>query len=95
MPRRSRCNRLTPAPSILPAQATVPGYIATALVAPRAGLKGAAATAQMAEDMRQAGHREGGITEGDLQLLGWTKGQIAEIGAAANIRAQQLAGATV
>ena len=41
------------------------------------------------------GHRGGGVTDRDLELLGWTASQVKLIGADANLRAQALAGATV
>jgi hypothetical protein len=92
--RRSTCNRLPAAGTTIRPQAHVPDFIATAMVKPRAGLKGDAAVTQLADDMRQAGQREGGVTETDLELLGWTKSQLIELGKSANIRAQRLAGAT-
>lgn len=92
--KRRHCNVL-PAISTLAAQATVSTLIATALVSPRAGMPKAAAIRQMAEDMRQAGQREGGCSDRDLQLLGWTAGQIAEFADGANVLAQSLAGATL
>ena len=92
--RRRNCNRL-PASSTLQPAITVSSLIDSALVRPRASLTGHKATAQMAEDMRQGGHREGGVTERDLELLGWTAAQVRDLAAAANIRAQSLAGASV
>ena len=91
--RRRYCNKLTPI-STLRTQATVSALIDSSLTKPRASLTGEAATAQMAEDMRHAGQREGGITDRDLELLGWTAGQVKELAGAANIRAQRLAGMT-
>lgn len=95
MPRFSRCNRLSAAASIIPPQATVSALIETALVPPRAGLAGDRATRQMAEDMRSAGHREGGMSRDDLELLGWTAAQIDSLAAKARTRAQALAGAGI
>jgi hypothetical protein len=37
----------------------------------------------MASDMREASHREGGMTRDDLERLGYTAAQIDEHGAAA------------
>lgn len=85
------CNRLTARPSHLTAQAAVPAYIASSFVKPRAGMTDAQATAQMAEDMRQAASREGGITESDLELLGYTRAQIRIIVPGARRLAQALA----
>lgn len=90
---RRNCNRLPAARTLKPAIQISP-LIDSALVCPRASLRGAVATAQMAEDMRQGGHREGGVTEHDLKLLGWSREQICDLADAANIRAQSLAGAT-
>jgi hypothetical protein len=94
MRRRSTCNRL-PAASTLTPQATVSAIIDSALVLPRADLSGEAAIAQMADDMRLASQREGGITDRDLELKGWTGDQVKMLAPRANIRAQQLAGASI
>jgi hypothetical protein len=93
--RRSTCNRLPAAGTTLRPQASVSALIDTSLVKPRATLRGETAVAQLAEDMRQNGQREGGVTDRDLELLGWTSGQLKEIGPQANLRAQALAGAGV
>ena len=92
--RRRHCNKLTPI-STLRTQVTVSALIDSSLTKPRSSLMGPAAERQMADDMRQAAHREGGITDRDLELLGWTPGQVKELAGAANIRAQRLAGMTV
>lgn len=93
--RRSSCNRL---PGVrfhaLPANAIVPSFIDSALIKPRASLQGQTATRQMADDMRQAGHREGGVTRDDLSRMGWTPLQIDTHAAAANIQAQAMSGLT-
>lgn len=91
--RRRYCNKLTPI-STLRTQVTVSALIDSSLTKPRSSLIGPAAERQMADDMRQAAHREGGITDRDLELLGWTTGQVKELAGAANIRAQRLAGMT-
>lgn len=78
-----------------PAYAAVSDLIDTALTPPRAGLSGQAAVKRMAEDMRQAGDREGGITEADLYLLGWTQDQLTIHCAAARALAQAMSGLTV
>lgn len=93
--RRSTCNRLSGVSLHLNLQASVPAFIASAFVKPRATMAPAEAKRQMAEDMRQAGQREGGVTRDDLSRMGWTSEQIDTLAAAANIRAQQLAGATL
>ncbi len=93
--RRSHCNRL-PGIRLFPAAViTIPGFIDNSLVKPRAGLEGNAATAQLADDMRQAGSREGGISRDDLKLLGWTSAQLDALGDKARQRAQNLAGMTI
>jgi hypothetical protein len=48
----------------------------------------------MAEDMRQASQREGGLSRDDMLLLGWTAPQIESLVPAARKRAQALAGLT-
>ncbi|WP_407155203.1 hypothetical protein [Bradyrhizobium sp. STM 3557] len=76
--RRSRyCNRLPsrPMPVRVPA-AHIPAYVDTSLVSARALLGADETVKRMASDMREASHREGGITREDLQLLGWTPAQI-------------------
>jgi hypothetical protein len=93
--RRSTCNRLPASSTSLRPQAIVPAFIDTALVAPRASLSGDAAVAQMADDMRLTGHREGGMTERDLELKGWTFDQVKALAPRANLRAQRLAGASL
>ena len=76
-------------------QGTVSGIIKTALVAPRSKFEGAAAVRQLAEDMRQNGQREGGVSRGDLKLMGWSTSQLDMYGDLAAIRAQTLSGASV
>jgi len=96
MPRTSRhCNRLTARPRFLPSQPLIPAFIDSAFVPPRAALVGSAAVRQLAEDFRHASQREGGACRDDLKTLGWTGAQLDEHGPAANIRAQQLAGASL
>ncbi|QDM32068.1 hypothetical protein FNL55_12550 [Tardiphaga sp. vice352] len=90
MSRHNRCNRLPPAPSTLRTQATVSALIDSAMVQPRAGLTGAAAVAQLADDMR----RSESITRDDLETLGWTSGQLDALAGKARTRAQRLAGAS-
>jgi hypothetical protein len=87
------CNRLTARPTFFPARATIPAFIASSTVKPRAAMGPAETVRQMADDMRQAESREGGVTESDLRTLGFTAGQIKTHGEDARLRAQQLAGA--
>jgi hypothetical protein len=93
--RRSHCNTLPGLSRILPSQPSIPSFIATALVAPRATLPTGAAKRQMAEDMRQASQREGGISRDDLQLLGWTPLQIDTLAPAARQLAQSMSGMSI
>lgn len=93
--RRSSCNRLSSRPSFLPSQPSIPAFIDSALVKPRAAMTGAAAVRQLADDFRQAYHREGGVDSLHLKALGWTAAQLIEYGDAANVRAQALAGAAL
>ena len=89
MPSRSRrTHDLTPNRSTLKPLTTVSPLIATALVPPRAGLTGAAAVDQLADDMR----RGESITRDDLENLGWTPGQLDAIAGKARTQAQKLAG---
>ncbi|NEU95080.1 hypothetical protein [Bradyrhizobium uaiense] len=90
--RRTYCNRLPAANRTLAAPATVPDYIDTALVKPRAPLSPSETVKRMADDMRAASYREGGITEDDLERLGFTRSQIKAHAADARALAQQLAG---
>ncbi|UGY14170.1 hypothetical protein HAP48_0037280 [Bradyrhizobium septentrionale] len=46
----------------------------------------------MADDMREASYREGGLTEDDLERKGFTRAQIKAHAADARALAQQLAG---
>lgn len=94
MSRRNRCNTLPGrSGASLKSQAIVSKLIDSALIGPRAALDGAAAIAQLADDMRQASQREGGVTRDDLKLLGWTGAQIDTLADRARTRAQSLSGA--
>lgn len=94
--RTSRhCNRLPAARRPAAAYFSVPGFIDSALVPPRSSLSPSAAVKRMADDMRQASHREGGVTSGDLESLGWTAGQVKTHGADARALAQHLSGASL
>lgn len=94
MPRHSRCNRLTARTSFIRTQPIVSSLIESALVPPRAGLAGRVAVERMADDFRKASQREGGLSRADMKLMGWSDKQIDTIGDAANLLAQQLAGAS-
>ncbi len=85
--RRSFCNRL-PGLTRRDASPSIPAFIATSFVAPRAQMTDVQATAQMAEDMRAGAYREGGVSEHDLEVLGFTPRQIRELGAHARRVAQ-------
>lgn len=96
MRRRYRlCNRLPGRARLQPALLQIPGYIETALVAPRAGLAPSQLVARMADDMRQAAGHGGGITEDDLVRLGFTRAQVKLHADDARALAQQLAGASL
>lgn len=90
--RRPSCNRLPALIRATAAQATVPDYIDTALVKPRSPLSPSETIKRMADDMRAASYREGGITEDDLERLGFTRSQIKAHAADARALAHQLAG---
>ncbi|WP_128089575.1 hypothetical protein [Bradyrhizobium viridifuturi] len=90
--RRTFCNRLPAAGRALSALAIVPDYIDTALVKPRAPLSPSETVRRMADDMREASYREGGLTEDDLERKGFTRAQIKAHAADARALAQQLAG---
>ncbi len=87
--------RRLPAQSTIRPAVTVSKLIDSAFVKPRGTLEGAAAVRQLADDMRQASQREGGITRDDLELLGWTPAQIDANAAPARALAQSLAELTV
>ncbi|WP_420133977.1 hypothetical protein [Rhodopseudomonas sp.] len=86
MRRYPRRGARRPAPTF----AVVSDLIDTALPPARAGLKGPAAVKRLADDMRQASQREGGITRDELELLGWTSEQLDTHAAAARQHAQAL-----
>ncbi|QUS40598.1 hypothetical protein RPMA_18450 [Tardiphaga alba] len=76
MPRRNTCNRLPGVTSTLPPSITISALIDNSTVSARPDLRGKAAVEQMADDMRQFGQREGGVSRDDLELLGWTSQQV-------------------
>jgi len=53
----------------------------------RAALRGEAAIARMADDLRTFAANLGTVTEADLELMGWTPNQLATHGAVARRRA--------
>lgn len=81
--------RIPAAASVLAPLPSIPPFIGTALVAPRAGLTGREAVRQMADDFRQAAYREGGITRDGLALLGWKASQIDTLAGEARELAQR------
>jgi hypothetical protein len=95
MRRFRHCNRLPAQPSFIAARPAIPAFIATSLIKPRAAMNDAAATRQMAEDMRAAESRDGGISADELEALGFTRAQVKTLAAAARQRAQALAEATL
>lgn len=78
-----RPRRIPNGPTVLPPYPAVPPFIASAVVPPRSSLPDEAATVRMAEDMREAGTREGGVSRDGLALLGWTGRQIDRLAGAA------------
>lgn len=87
-----RHSRLPGVPSYFKAQPRIPDFIATSFVQPRAAMPDGTAIGQMADDMREAAYREGGVTEDDLKVKGWTPAQIKRLGDDARQLAQQRAG---
>jgi hypothetical protein len=57
--------------------------ISASVFRPRSPLKGCEAIEQMADDMRIASARTGGVTSDDLALIGWSRMQITLHGDAA------------
>lgn len=72
----------------------IPPYIGSSMVPPRAHMSTEQATRQMADDMREAAYREGGLTREGLELLGYTPLQIDSLATAARARANRLAALT-
>lgn len=70
----------------------IPDYIPTSFVQPRATMPDGTAIGQMADDMREGAYREGGVTEDDLKVKGWTAAQIKRLGEDARHLAQRRAG---
>jgi len=93
--RRRHANRLPAAPGHIQPQPPIPSFIASSIAPKRAQLKDSAAEHQLAEDMRAAHYREGGISHDELLGLGWTATQLGIHAEAARSQAQQLAGTGV
>lgn len=87
-----RARRMPGTPSVLKPQPRIPAFIATSFVQPRAAMPDTTAIGQMADDMREGAYREGGVTEGDLALKGWTPAQIKRLSDSARELAQHRAG---
>jgi hypothetical protein len=95
MKRPYRCNRLPGVTSAPPRSITISAIIESSIAKPRSELTDFAAVGQLAEDMRTAYQREGGISRDELRGLGWTDAQLDNLAERARSRAQQLAGAGV
>lgn len=94
MARRSTCNKLPGTATRFAPHASVPGFIDSSLVGPRAALTDAEATTRMASDMREALAREGGLDREDLERLGYTGQQIERLHRPARLMANLQAAAT-
>ena len=95
MPRTSTIRRTARMPGVTTVfrpQPRIPDYIPTSFVQPRAAMPDTTAIGQMADDMREGAYREGGVTEEDLKVKGWTAGQIKRLAEPARHLAQQRAG---
>lgn len=86
-----RHTKLPGVTTALPTPLKIAPYIATSAVPPRSELGREDAIRQMAEDMREAHYREGGIDRDGLELLGYTTEQITSLAASARRRANRLA----
>ncbi|WP_445493147.1 hypothetical protein [Rhodopseudomonas sp. RCAM05734] len=86
-----RRTRRLPGISTIRPTVTISPIIDSSLVAPRAAMSDAAATRRMAEDMREAVYREGGLTEEGLELLGYSADQIGALVRPARAMANRLA----
>lgn len=92
--RRSNRPARYEAPTARHRQSDIPGFIATSLVKPRAAMNADDALRQMADDMRNAAYREGGINADDLEALGFTPDQIKAHGREASRKAHALSAMT-
>jgi hypothetical protein len=84
-------SRRMPGVTSIPPLIRISKLIDTCVVAPRSTMNEAAATRQMASDMREAAYREGGLTEQGLVLLGYSDEQIAKLVKPARALADQMA----
>lgn len=91
MPSIRRARRMPGTTTIFQPRPTIPDFIPTSFVQPRGLMPDSTAIGQMAEDMREATYREGGVTEDDLKVKGWSAGQIKRLGDDARQLAQQRA----
>lgn len=89
-----RCNTLPGVTSQTKPSIRIAPFIASSLVPARSAMKRDDAIRQMASDMREAAHREGGVTAEGLELLGYTPEQIASLVRPARVMANQLAALT-
>lgn len=94
MRRASRCNRLPGVTSSLKPPITIASFIASSLVPARSAMNRDDAIKQMASDMCEAAHREGGVTAEGLELLGYTPEQITALVRPARVMANRLAALT-
>ena len=93
--RRRSANRLPAASGQIRPQSSIPSFIDSAIGKPRAQLEDGDAVHQLAEDMRAAYHREGGISRDELLGLGWEDRQLTSHAGKARTRAQLLAGTSL
>lgn len=96
MARRSSRRHLNcgPGRSIPQKTITIAPFIDSSLVSARSAMSRDQAIRQMASDMREAAHREGGVTSDGLELLGFTPAQIADLVRPARVMANKLAALT-
>lgn len=87
-----RTPRLPGVPTVFRPQPRIPDFIATSFVHLRSAMPDTTAIGQMAEDMREGAYREGGVTEDDLKVKGWTPAQIKRLSDDARQVAQRRAG---
>lgn len=92
MPSTRRKSRLPGVTTTFQPRPTIPAFIPTSFVHPRAAMPDTTAIGQMADDMREGSYREGGVTEDDLKVKGWTVAQIKRLSDDARQVAQRRAG---
>lgn len=91
MPTTRHVRRLPGVTTAFAPRPRIPTYIPTSFVQPRAAMADRTAIVRMAEDMREGAYREGGVTEHDLQVIGWLPAQIKRFGERARELAQRRA----